>query len=158
MRSAAKRHIRKTQREAAWEMRQQDPAPATDEDIEVAFPHMLAMDLPLTSPPASPISQGELDYTVVLTMAQKINGQLRDMHMDNEQIRCVCDGLLRTYQLRDVAITNLTRLVKEAVDRPATHRPHQDTVGPHAMVPPDLIDADRNLRAADIGITLSPRN
>ena len=26
-------------------------------------------------------------------------------------------------------------------------------MGPHAMVPPDLIDADGNLRAADIGIT-----
>ena len=77
MRSAAKRHRRKTQREAARERRQQDPAPATDEDIEVAFPHMQpAMDSQLSSPPASRISQGELDYTVVLTMVQKINNQL----------------------------------------------------------------------------------
>ena len=70
-----------------------------------------------------------------------------------KKLRYVCDGVLRDYQLRDEAITNLTRLVKEAVDRPATHRPHQDTAGPHAMVLPDLIDADGNLRAADIGIT-----
>ena len=112
-----------------------------------------AMDSQLNSPPASPISQGELDFTVVLTMMQKINDQLGDMHTDNDKIRSVCDVLLRDYQLRDEAITNLTRLVMEAVNRPATHRPHQDTTGPHAMVPPDLIDADGNLRAADIGIT-----
>ena len=86
-------------------------------------------------------------------MVQKINDQLGDMHVDNDKIMSVCDGLLRDYQLHDEAITNLTRLVKEAVDRPATHLPHQDTTGPHAMVPPDLIDADGNLRAADIGIT-----
>ena len=103
--------------------------------------------------PASPISQGELDYTVVLTMVQKINNQLGDMNVDNDKIRSVCDGLLRDYQPRDEAITNLTRLVKEAVNRPATHRPHQNTTGPHAMVPTDIIDADENLRAVDIGIT-----
>ena len=73
--------------------------------------------------------------------------------MDNEKIRSVCDGLLRDYQIRDEAIANLTRLVKEAVDRPAPHRPHRNTAAPHAVVPPDLIDADGNLRAADIGIT-----
>ena len=86
-------------------------------------------------------------------MMQKLNGQLGDMHMDNEKIRSICDGLLRDYRLRDEAIANLTRLVKEDVDRPATQHPHQDTAVPHAMVPPDLIDADGNLRAADIGIT-----
>ena len=81
------------------------------------------------------------------------NGQLGDIHMDNEKIRSVCDGLLRDYRLRDEAIANLTRLVKEAVDRPTTQRPHQDTAVPHAMVPSDLIDADGNLRAVDIVIT-----
>ena len=99
MPSAAKRHRRKTQREAAWERRQQDPAPATDEDMEVAFPHMdpamqsqinlpdPAMKSQLNSPPASPISQGELDYAVVLTMVQKLNAQLGDMHMDKSKVR-----------------------------------------------------------------------
>ena len=73
--------------------------------------------------------------------------------MDNEKIRSVCDGLLRDYQIRDEAITNLTRLAKETVDRPAPHHLHRDTAAPHSMVPPDLIDADGNLRAADIWIT-----
>ena len=51
------------------EIRPLDPAPVTDEDIEVAFPNMQpAMDSQLSSPPASPISQSERDYTVILTM------------------------------------------------------------------------------------------
>ena len=67
------------------------------------------------------------------------------MNVDNEKIRSVCDGLLRDYQIRDEAITNLTRLVRKTVDRPAPHRPHRDTAAAHPMVPPDLIDADSNL-------------
>ena len=133
MRSAAMRHRRKTQREAARERRQQDPVLATDEDLEVVFPHIdpamespinspdPAMESQLHSPPASPISQGELDYTVVLTMVQKL--KLGDMYTDNDKIRSVCDGLLRDYRLRDEAIDNLTRLVKKAVDCMATQPP-----------------------------------
>ena len=74
---------------------------------------------------------------------KKMNNHLGDMNVDNEKITSVCDGLLRDYQLRDEAITNLTRLVKEAVDHPASYRPRQDTTGPHSMVPSDLIDAGR---------------
>ena len=89
--------------------------PATeDEDLEVAFPHIQpAMESQLSSLP------GELDYSVVLTKVQRINNQLGDMNVDNEKIRSVCDGLLRDYQIRDEAIANFTRLVKETVDRPA---------------------------------------
>ena len=81
------------------------------------------MELQESSPPASPASQGELDYNVVLTMVQKINNQLGDMNGDNEKIRSVCDGLLRDYQIRDEAIGYLTRLVKETLDRPASLSP-----------------------------------
>ena len=110
-------------------------------------------DPAMHSPPASPISQGELDYSMVLTMVQKLNAQLGDMYTDNDKIRSVCDGLLRDYRLRDEAIDNLTRLVKKAVDCTATQHPHRDMAAPRAMVPPDLIDADGSLRAPDIGIT-----
>ena len=44
---------------------------------QVAFPHiqpvMELRESPLSSPPASPASPGELDYSVVLNMVQKIN-------------------------------------------------------------------------------------
>ena len=110
------------------------------------------MELQESSPSASPASQGELDYNVVLTMVQKINNQLGDMNVDNEKIRSVCNGLLRDYQIRDEAI-GLTRLVKETLDRPASHHPHRNAVAPHPIIQPDLIDVDGNLCAADIGIT-----
>ena len=79
MRSAAKRNRRKSQREAAHERRQRDPEPVTeDEDWEVVFPHiqpvMELQESPLSSPPASPASPGELVYGVVLDMVQKIGG------------------------------------------------------------------------------------
>ena len=123
--------------------------------MEVVFPHIdPAMKSPINSPdpamhspPASPISQGELDYAMVLTMVQRLNAQLGDMYTDNDKITSVCDGLLREYRLRNEAIGNLKRLVKKAVDCTATQRPHRDMAAPHTMVPPDLIDADGNLWA-----------
>ena len=113
---------------------------------------MVLPESPSSSPPISPTSPGELDYGVVLDMVQKINSRLGDMTMDTERIRSVCDGLLRDYRDRDAAIGNLTRLVKETLDRPASHQPHMDAVTPHPIVRPDLIDDEGNLRAADIGI------
>ena len=158
MRSAAKRNRRKSQREAARERRQRDPEPTTkDKDLEVAFPHiqpvMELQESPLSSPPVSPTSPGELDYGVVLDMVQKINSRLGDMNLDTERIRSVCDGLLRDDRDRDEAIGNLTRLVKETLDRPTSHQPHRDAVTPHPIVRPDFVDDKGNLRAADIGIT-----
>ena len=50
-------------------------------------------------------------------------------------------------------ISNLTMLVKETLDRPTSHQSHRDTVTPHPIVRPDLIDNKGNLRAADISIT-----
>ena len=129
--------------------------------MEVVFPHLdtdmtspVGSPDPAThSPPASQISQKELDYTMVMTMVQKLNAQLGDIYTDNDKIRSVCDGLLRDYPLRDEAIENLTQLVKRAVDCMEPQRPHRDMAAPRAMVPSDLIDTDGNLRAADIGIT-----
>ena len=114
---------------------------------------MVLPESPSSSPPVSPASPGELDYGVVLDMVQKINSRLGDINLDTERIRSVCDGLLRDYRDRDAAIGNLTRLVKETLDRPASHQPHRDAVTPHPIVRPDLIDDEGNLRAADIGMT-----
>ena len=114
---------------------------------------MVLPESPSSSPPISPASPGELDYGVVLDMVQKINSRLGDMNLDTERIRSVCDGLLRDYRDRDAAIGNLTRLVKETLDRPASHQPHMDAVTPHPIVRLDLIDDKGNLRATDIGIT-----
>ena len=81
----------------------------------------------------------------VLDMVQKINSQLGDMNLDTERIQSICDGLLRDFRDRDAAIGNLTRLVKETLDRPASHQPHRDAVTPHPIVRPDLIDDEGNI-------------
>ena len=131
---------------------------------------MELQESPLSSPTASPASQGELDNSVVLPMVLQCSPGITstrpdprfprlkpdkwgDMNVDIEKIRSVCDGLFRDYQIRDEAIGNLTRLVKETLDRPASHHPHRDAVAPHPIIQQDLIDADGNLHAADIGIT-----
>ena len=48
---------------------------------------------------------------------------------------------------------SFTRLVKETLDRPASHQPNRDAVTPHPIVRRDLIDNEGNLHAADIGTT-----
>ena len=98
----------------------------------------------ILDPPASP---GELDYGVVLDMVQQINSKLGLLSLDNDKIKSICDGLLRDYQERDHAFGDLTKLVRENMDRPTVHQPRQDIATPHPIIRPDLIDG------ADIGIT-----
>ena len=115
--------------------------------------HIALGCLPVTPRLSTCDTSGEIGYGVVLDMVQKINGRLGAMNLDTEKIQSVCDGLLRDYKDRDTAIGNLTRLVKETLDRPASHQHHMDAVTPHLIVRPDLIDDKGNLHAADIGIT-----
>ena len=98
-----------------------------------------------------PTSPGELEYGMMLDMVQKINNRLGEMNLDTERIRSVCDGLLKDYRDCDEAIGNLTKLVRETLDRPPSHQ--YQKAAPHPIVRPDLIDDNGNLRAADIGIT-----
>ena len=74
MKSAAKKSKRKSQREAARVKRQGVPDPVSeDDDPEVHFrPVMEQPDSTPPTPPPSPVSQGEMDYGVVLDMVQHI--------------------------------------------------------------------------------------
>ena len=47
----------------------------------------------------------------------------------------------------------LSKLVRENMDRPTVHQPRRDVATPHPIIRQDLIDSGGNLRAADIGIT-----
>ena len=135
--------------------RQGAPGPVSeDEDPEVHFRPV--MDCPgstPSSPPASPVSQGEADYGLVLDMVQKLNGQLSALDLDNDNIRSACDALCQECRDRDVAFGDLTRLVRESLDCRAPHQPHIEAVTPHPIIRSDLIDDRGNLRAADIRIT-----
>ena len=88
----------------------------------------------------------------MLDLFQKINSHLGDMNFVTGRIRSICDGLLRDYRDWNAAIGNLTRLMKETLDHPASHQPHKDAVTPHPIVQLDLIDDNGNLRAADFGM------
>ena len=168
MGSDAKRQRNKTQREATRVRRQVDPEPAgEEEEREIFFKNTRpGMDSPRSPSPSllEPlVSPGELDYWVMLDMVQQINSKLGLLNLDNDQIRSICDGLLRDYQERDRAFGDLTKLVQENMelikliwenmDRPTVHQLRQDVATPHPIIWPDLIHSGGNLRAADIGIT-----
>ena len=110
-------------------------------------------DSPTLSPPASPVSQGEADYGLVLDMAKKLKDKLSALNLDNDNIRAACDALRQQCQDQGVAFGDLTRLVKESLDGRPHQRPQTEAVRPHPIIRPDHIDDRRNLRAADIGIT-----
>ena len=155
MRSAAKKIRKKSQREAARVKRQGAPEPVSeDEDPAVHFQPV--MDCPEStplSPPASPVSQGETDYGLVLDMVHKLKCQLSVLNLDNDNIRTACDALRQQCRDKGVAFGDLTRLVKESLDSRAPHQPHMEAITPHHIIRSDLIDDRGNLRAADIGLT-----
>ena len=105
------------------------------------------------SPPASPTSQGEADYGLVLDMVQNLKDKLSALNLDNDNIRAACDALRQQCRDKGVAFGDLTRLVKESLDGRTPHQPHMEAVTPHPIIRSDLIDDRGNLRAADIGIT-----
>ena len=155
MRSAAKKIRKKSQREAARVKRQGAPGPVSeDEDPEVHFrPVMDRPESPPLSPPASPTSQGEADYGLVLDMVESLRDKLSALNLDKNNIKAACDALLQQCGDQCVAFGDLTRLVKESLDGRAPQQPQMEAVTPHPIIRSDLIDDRGNLRAADIGIT-----
>ena len=133
MRSAAKNIRKKSQREAARVKRQGAPGPVSeDEDPEVHFrPVMDRLESPPLSPPASPTSQGEADYGLVLDMVENLKDKLSALNLDNDNIRAACDALRQQCRDQGVAFGDLTRLVKESLDGRAPHQPHMEAVTPH---------------------------
>ena len=100
MGSAANRHRKKTQREAARVMRQMNPEPAgEEEELEIFFKNTQpGMDYPRSPSPSllePPVSPGELDYGVVLDMVQQINSKLGLLSLDNDKIRSIYSGTIR---------------------------------------------------------------
>ena len=110
-------------------------------------------DSPPLSPPASPASQGEADYGLVLDMVENLKDKLSALNLDNDNIRAACDALRQQCQDQGVAFGDLTRLVRESLDSRPPQRPQTEVGRPHPIIRSDLIDDRGNLRAADIGIT-----
>ena len=123
MKLAVKKSRRKSQREAARLKRQGAPGPVSaDEDLEVHFKQVMDKpESPLASPPPSPVSQGEMDYGIVLDMVQNLRDKLSALNLDNENIRAVYDALRRQCQDQGVAFGDLSRLVKQSLDGQPQH-------------------------------------
>ena len=105
------------------------------------------------SPPDSPSASADLQYEDVLDMVQMLHKELRLITLDNDEIRSVCNQLLKNNQARDRTIGDLTGLVERSLEHSAVQRSRPDAATKHPIFQQDLIDNEGNLRAADIGIT-----
>ena len=74
--------------------------------------------------------------------------------MDNTNIRAACDDLRRQCHSQGVAFGELSRLVnKTQEDQEETRAYSRGQAGPHPHIRQELLDAEGNLRAQDIGIS-----
>ena len=95
---------------------------------------------PPLSPPASPTSQGEANYGLVLDMVENLKDKLSALNLDNDNIRAACDALRQQCRDQGVAFGDLTRLVKESLDGRAPHQPHMEAITPHPIIRSDPMD------------------
>ena len=159
VKSAVKRNRRKSQREAARLQRLADAVPAMEEDEEILFKRPESVQsTPRASRSNSPVPddrEGEpRDYTAVLEMVKTVRDRLTALVLDNTNIRAACDDLRRQCHSQGVAFGDLSRLVRQTrEDLEETRAYAHEETGPNPSIRPELLDAEGNLRARDIGIT-----
>ena len=157
--SAIKKSRRKSQREAARLQEQTDAVLTMEEDEEVLFKRpKIVPDTPQASRGNTPDPDDHLeepkDYTAVLQMVKTVRDQLTALVLDNTNIRAACDDLRRQCHSQRVAFGDLSRLVSQTrEDREETRAYSHGETGPHPRVRQELLDAEGNLRARDIGIS-----
>ena len=159
VKSAVKRNRRKSQREAARLQRLADAVPVMEEDEEILFKWPESVQsTPRASRSNSPVpddrDEESRDYSAVLEMVKTVCDRLTALVLDNTNIRAACDDLRRQCHSQGVAFGDLSRLVRQTRDDQEETRAyaHEET-GPHPSIRPELLDAEGNLRARDIGIT-----
>ena len=157
--SAIKKSRRKSQREAARVQEQTDAVLTMEEDEEVLFKRpKIVPDTPQASRGNTPDPDDHLeepkDYTAVLQMVKTVRDQLTALVLDNTNIRAACNDLRRQCHSQGVAFGDLSRLVSQTrEDREETRAYSHGETGPHPRVRQELLDAEGNLRARDIGIS-----
>ena len=131
-----------------------------EEDEEVHFKRPDAVrDTPPVSRASNPDQEGKNDreaedYTTVLEMVKAVRDRLTALVLDNTNIWAACDDLRRQCHSQGVAFGDLSRLVKQTrEDQEETRAYAHEETGPHPSIRPELLDAEGNLRARDIGIT-----
>ena len=165
-RSAANKLRRKSQREAA-ELREQSDATlameeeelAREEEDEIVFKRRRTVpDTPRASRDNTPDpDDGEEDhrqFTTVLQLVKSVRDQIKALVLDNTNIRAACDDLRRQCHSQGVAFGDLSRLVNRTrEDQEETRAYSRGQAGPHPHIRQELLDAEGNLRAQDIGIS-----
>ena len=165
-RSAASKLRRKSQREAA-ELREQSDATlameeeelAREEEDEIVFKRRKTVpDTPRASHANMPDpDDGEEDhrqFATVLQLVKSVRDQIKALVLDNTNIRAACDDLRRQCHSQGVAFGDLSRLVNRTrEDQEETRAYSRGQAGPHPHIRQELLDAEGNLRAQDIGIS-----
>ena len=173
-RSAASKLRRKSQREAD-ELREQtynkffqDTLAMEEEELvgedreeeeEVVFKRRRTVpDTPRASRANTPDpEEGEEDHRQwdkVLQLVKSVRDQIKALVLDNTNIRAACDDLRRQCHSQGVAFGDLSRLVnrtREDQEESGTYARNQS--GHNPQIRQELLDAEGNLRAQDIGIS-----
>ena len=164
-RSAASKLRRKSQREAV-ELQEQSDATlameeeelAMEEEEEVVFKRQRTVpDTPRASRDSTPgpddREEERRDFTTVLQMVKTVRDQITALVLDNSNIRAACDDLRKQCHSQGVAFGDLSRLVNQTrEDQEETRAYSRGQAGPHPRIRQELLDAEGNLRAQDIGI------
>ena len=173
-RSAASKLRRKSQREAL-ELRDQtynkffqDTLAMEEEELaredreeedEIVFKRRRTVpDTPRASrantPDPDEREEGHQQFEKVLQLVKSVRDQIKALVLDNTNIRATCDDLRRQCHSQGVAFGDLSRLVnrtREDQEESGTYSRNQS--GHHPHIRQELLDAEGNLRAQDIGIS-----
>ena len=132
---------------------------AREEEEEVVFKRRRTVpDTPRASRANTPDpDEGKEDqrqFDRVLQLVKSIRDQIKALVLDNTNIRAACDDLRRQCHSQGVAFGDLSRLVnrtREDQEESGTYARNQS--GHNPQVRQELLDAEGNLRAQDIGIS-----
>ena len=167
-RSAASKLRRKSQREAeeltfnkffhdTLAMEEEDLA--REEEQEVVFKKRRTVpDTPRASRANTPDPEEKEEdcrqFDQVLHLVKSVRDQIQALVIDNTNIRAACDDLRRQCHSQGVAFGELSRLVNRTrEDQEESGLYSRNQSGHNPPIRQELLDAEGNLRAQDIGIS-----
>ena len=123
------------------------------EDHEILFSPR-TQDIVIT--PSSPGKVQAVPDCDIANMVKTLNGAIAAVSQDTARIQRAYQQLCTKNIMRDKALADLTTMVRECGSSPAATQPYgppTPAARPRPAMQADVLDADGNLRAADIGIT-----
>ena len=133
-----------------------DPADPSEpeEDPEILSPPPRVQEIVIT--PSSPERVQQVLDCDIANMVKTLNGVIAAVSQDTARIQRAYQQLYTENILRYKALADLTTMVKEYGSSLAATQPYgpsTPTARPRPAMQADVLDADGNLRAADIGLT-----